>query len=146
MKALSIRQPYAWAIIAGYKPVENRDWSTNFRGRVLIHASKREETEDVSNVIRNVAVQTGRTDAEVEKEYADHLLSGGLGAIVGAATITDCVQDMQNEWFYGRFGFVMADAKAIDPVPCKGALSFFNVPTEVAAAIRELSVSERGEK
>lgn len=136
MKALSIRQPYAWAIVAGYKPVENRDWPTKFRGRVLIHASKKEETGDVDGVVRSVAVQTGRTDAEVLKEYGDHLLSGGLGAIIGAATVTDCVQDMDSEWFYGKFGFVMGDARAIDPVPCKGALSFFTVPPEVADALR----------
>ncbi len=145
MKALSIRQPYAWAIVAGYKPVENRDWPTRFRGRVLIHAGKREITEDVASVVRTVAVQTGRTDAEVMREYGDHLLAGGLGAIVGAATITDCVQSMDSEWFYGLHGFVMADPKAIRPVPCKGALSFFNVPPEVAAALSVSATQEDGE-
>ena len=40
MKALSIRQPWAWLILHGGKDIENRDWATRFRGRVLIHASK----------------------------------------------------------------------------------------------------------
>jgi len=142
MKALSVRQPYAWAIVAGYKPVENRDWPTRYRGRVLIHAGKREETDDVDGVVRSVAAQTGRTDAEVAKEYGDHLLAGGFGAIVGAATISDCVEDMESEWFYGKFGFVMTEPKAINPVPCKGALSFFTVPDDVAEAIRASSDSE----
>ena len=35
---LSIRQPYAWLIVNGFKPVENRTWPTRFRGRILIHA------------------------------------------------------------------------------------------------------------
>ena len=39
MKALSVRAPWWWAILHG-KPVENRDWHTNFRGVVLLHASK----------------------------------------------------------------------------------------------------------
>ena len=40
MKALSIRQPWAWMILYAGKDIENREWPTRFRGRVLIHASK----------------------------------------------------------------------------------------------------------
>lgn len=36
--ALSIRQPWAWLIVNGHKDIENRDWPTNFRGRLLVHA------------------------------------------------------------------------------------------------------------
>jgi hypothetical protein len=45
--ALSVRQPWAWAIIYAGKDIENRDWRhgrlsrfLNQRGRVAIHASK----------------------------------------------------------------------------------------------------------
>lgn len=41
MKAISINQPWAWCIVNGYKPIENRDWATQFRGTVLIHAGKK---------------------------------------------------------------------------------------------------------
>src|SRR3990167_9411398 len=40
MKALSIRQPWAWLILHAGKDIENRGWPTSFRGRFLIHASK----------------------------------------------------------------------------------------------------------
>jgi hypothetical protein len=41
MKALSIRQPWAWAILHAGKRIENRDWrSCYYRGPILIHASK----------------------------------------------------------------------------------------------------------
>lgn len=40
MKTISVRQPYATLICSGVKPIENRSWNTDFRGRVLIHASK----------------------------------------------------------------------------------------------------------
>jgi hypothetical protein len=50
---LSIRQPYAWLIVHGIKPVENRTWSTKFRGRVLIHAgvtyAKRDHHDDLES-------------------------------------------------------------------------------------------------
>ena len=39
MKTLSIRQPYATLVCAGVKRVENRSWTTDYRGRLLIHAS-----------------------------------------------------------------------------------------------------------
>jgi hypothetical protein len=39
MKALSVRQPYAALICAGVKTVENRTWTTDYRGKLLIHAS-----------------------------------------------------------------------------------------------------------
>jgi hypothetical protein len=39
MKALSVRAPWWWAILHG-KPVENRDWYTNMRGRIYLHAIK----------------------------------------------------------------------------------------------------------
>jgi ASCH domain len=41
MLALSVRQPWAWAIARGHKVIENRDWDTRFRGTLAIHASLR---------------------------------------------------------------------------------------------------------
>jgi len=45
MKALSIRQPWAWLIAHGHKLYENRDWSKynphkRQRGPILIHAGQ----------------------------------------------------------------------------------------------------------
>ena len=39
MKALSLRQPWAWAVVEAGKDVENRRWNTKFRGDFLIHAA-----------------------------------------------------------------------------------------------------------
>lgn len=36
---LSIRQPYVDAILSREKLIENRDWKTQYRGPLLIHAS-----------------------------------------------------------------------------------------------------------
>lgn len=41
MKALSVRQPWAWAVARGRKDVENRSWTTAHRGALLLHASMR---------------------------------------------------------------------------------------------------------
>jgi hypothetical protein len=36
---LSIKNPWPYLIAAGVKDVENRSWTTNYRGRLLLHAS-----------------------------------------------------------------------------------------------------------
>ncbi|HHY88739.1 MAG TPA: ASCH domain-containing protein, partial [Chloroflexi bacterium] len=57
MKALSVRQPWAWLIAQGYKTVENRTWATNYRGPLLIHAGKkpdltRSELDEIRRIFR----------------------------------------------------------------------------------------------
>ncbi len=58
MRALTIRQPWAWAITCGLKRVENRTWSTNYRGPLLIHAGKTVDVGAFSNyLIRDAAAR-----------------------------------------------------------------------------------------
>lgn len=45
MKAITIRQPWAWCILEAGKNIENRSWNTNYRGRFLIHTSKKVDKE-----------------------------------------------------------------------------------------------------
>jgi len=40
MKAISVRPPWACAIVHGGKDIENRTWKTNIRGTIAIHASR----------------------------------------------------------------------------------------------------------
>ena len=37
--AISVHQPWAWAIVAGHKIIENRTWAVRHRGPIAIHAS-----------------------------------------------------------------------------------------------------------
>lgn len=39
MKCLSVQNPWSYLICTGIKDVENRSWSTGYRGRLLIHSS-----------------------------------------------------------------------------------------------------------
>lgn len=118
MKALSIRQPWAWLIVNGHKDIENRSWPTRFRGPVLIHAAKgmtREEYEDARDLAEHLGVSLP----------APHELE--RGGIVGEATITGCNDDNLSPWFFGKFGFELAEAKPLPFQPCKGRLGFFEV-------------------
>ncbi len=41
MKVISLLQPWATLVVIGAKKIETRSWNTNYRGPLLIHASKK---------------------------------------------------------------------------------------------------------
>lgn len=61
MKVLTIRQPWCWAIAAGYKTIENRTWTTQHRGKLGIHAAAKwdDEAEDAARFVRDTARAAG---------------------------------------------------------------------------------------
>ncbi|MGD9638356.1 MAG: ASCH domain-containing protein [Alphaproteobacteria bacterium] len=114
MKALSIRQPWAYLIVNGYKSVENRKWPTKFRGEVLIHAGKNLDLEGLK------WIKEHHPEINLPKTYQ-------LGGIVGKAKIVDCVTTSKSPWFFGTYGFVFENAMPFPFVPYKGQLGFFEV-------------------
>ena len=121
--ALSVRQPWAWAILHGGKDVENRDWrrpnpGLTFRGRVALHASSGMTQDEYDAIMPRSAPPIP----------PPHLLV--RGAIIGHVTIMDIIRDpnrdmIKSEWFHGPVGLMLHDPVAIDPIPCAGALGFF---------------------
>lgn len=79
MKALTIWQPWASAIMAGVKRVENRTWSTDYRGPLAIHAGRRFDPEGL-DVLEAVGI-----NAQVF-EHAPR------GALLGAVDLVDVVR------------------------------------------------------
>lgn len=134
MKALSIRQPWAWFIVQGFKNIENRDWSTKVRGPVLIHASKwynhDEMLDDLEFIVATMKQQPGYVPTG--ERITLRMLREQSGGIVGQATITDCVTSSASPWFFGQYGFVLGAQKALPFRPLKGMLGFFEVPTDGA--------------
>lgn len=72
MKAITIKQPWASLIVVGIKDVENRTWKTNFRGRVLIHASAKADKEHDGCVCNQHKGWICRTTFEDSKEVRYH--------------------------------------------------------------------------
>lgn len=125
MKALSIRQPWAWLIVNGYKNIENRDWGTSFRGRFLVHASQTMTEDDYLACLLFLRGFTWGPDLIRQMPKRTEFERGG---IVGTAVLLDCVTRHASEWFCGGFGFVLDDAGPLHFQPCRGALHFFDVP------------------
>lgn len=125
MRAISIKQPWAWAILHAGKGVENRTWSASCQAklptRLAIHAGK---TEDVEGRLylesRGIAVP-----ANLPKR-----------CLVGEVTVTACqytespddAADRFGPWAFGPWCWLLTDAQAYDePIPCKGRLGIFEV-------------------
>ncbi len=119
--ALSIRQPWAWAVLYAGKRIENRGWYTSYRGDLYIHAGLRIDygaLVDLDEVIACV-------DEPRPPAYC--------GALVGRASLVDCVraQDVpegQESWAMGPWCFVLEDIRPLSrPVPLRGSLGLFAV-------------------
>lgn len=141
MLALSINQPWASLIIHAGKDIENRDWLTKVRGRVAVHASKRLDKDEMWRahcLFRQAGLEIPDSLQAAIQSLQDENLYGKkfappesypLGAIIGTVDIVDCVTKSDSPWFFGPHGFVLRDPIALpEPVPCKGALSFWKVP------------------
>lgn len=152
LRALTVQQPWAWAIAAGKKPVENRTWPTSHRGEIAIHAGKTLDRAALADRDRRsplVQAIAWHTRLWVPPEYV-------LGAVIAVAEVTGChhsakcdlgrptpgkgVADrMCSPWaVYGQFHIELARPRPLaEPVPCRGMLGLWRLPEEVEKAVRE---------
>ncbi len=120
MKTLTLIQPWATLIMDGRKAVETRSWSTNYRGRLAIHAGKR--------VDKAAADEAGYSLEELPR-----------GAVLGTVELV-CVHEMTNEllqeasgsekawgvWEQGRFAWYLGSVLRFpQPVQAKGSLGLW---------------------
>ncbi len=120
--ALSVRQPWAWAIVSAGKHLENRSWGSwnhhlkRQRGPICIHASSgmtRDEYEDACDFMAKNGVTC---------PPPGDLIRGG---IIGTAVIVDWVRTSHSFWFVGPGALSLRDMTPVAPIPCPGALGYF---------------------
>lgn len=127
MKALSIRQPWAWLIVHGGKDIENRTWHTKHRGRFLVHASAGCTRKQWSEAV-SFALEAGLIKHPAEVPPINELLRGG---IIGSVDLVDSVDTSGSAWYMGEKAFVLRDPKPLPFTQLKGRLGFFEVPDEL---------------
>jgi hypothetical protein len=127
MKTLSVRQPWAWLIIAGFKQIENRSRFTHIRGRILIHAPMKFDWTGYKWV--------RETYPKIEMPKMPGFNYGG---IIGSAVIDSVITQADSPWFFGKYGYVLKDPKELMFIPCRGQLGFFNALPAIQAAEMEL--------
>jgi hypothetical protein len=91
MKMLTVRQPWCWAIAAGYKTIENRTWTTQYRGQLGIHSSARwdDDREDAVRFIRDTARELGHTTPLTLRDAWPLPATGYVLAVVDLVGVCD---------------------------------------------------------
>ncbi|MEM8653275.1 MAG: hypothetical protein AAGF36_00905 [Pseudomonadota bacterium] len=119
--ALSVRQPSAWAIIAGHKPIENRSLGSiragrMSLGRICIHAASGLKEEEFRYLFWRLEQHGVRCPAPLDLPR---------GAIIGSVEVTGIITESDSEWFGGAAGLTLADPVPCTPIPAPGALGYF---------------------
>jgi hypothetical protein len=133
MRALSIKQPWAWLIVHGYKDIENRNWklpALNFPlpQHIYVHASKEFDYDSWCDIGSGLVPGASSCQLAVHERFYAGNGNYLLGAIVGEVDIIDCVTESKSLWFVGKYGFVLANPIAyVKPIPYKGRLGFFDI-------------------
>jgi hypothetical protein len=114
-RAISIRQPWAWAVIRAGKDVENRS-ATAIRAyrpavgrRVFIHASKGMTRVEYERAAASMAKIGVRCPAPDDLQF---------GGIIGGVLVVDIVKRHRSRWFCGPHALLFADPR---PAPFRSA-------------------------
>lgn len=149
--ALTVHQPWAWSIVAGHKPVENRTWSPDrsLLGQFfMIHASQEIESRAI-DLVRELtgAEEIGWLNPVAGTRLATGAIIG-CARFVGVASHSDRIlpelvskrrdEILASRWFTGPIGWVFEDAvQFASPIPCRGQQYLWTVEQSVAAKCRE---------
>lgn len=121
MKVISVRQPWAYAIIHMGKDIENRKWATKYRGPLLIHASM--------TIDKNAPQEIWD---EFDKNCDEKPVFGG---IIGMVNIVDVVEKSESKWKQEfSKGWVLENPKPLPYFRCQGRVGIFDPPEDFNAA------------
>lgn len=123
IKALTVQQPWAWAIVMGYKDVENRPRQTSYRGPLLIHAAQRLDARGFQHF----------WELGLHKKLPDKLRTGG---IIGEVELVDCIDNSDSPWaFPNHWHWVLERPRSFKGIlECRGAQTIF-VPDVSSVAV-----------
>ena len=105
IKAISVRQPWAWLILHGKKSIENRKWNSRYRGRLLIHAPCGMTIKEYEHA--SLWLKERRLEIVLPE-----LSSLVRGAILGECIVTDWVSSSDSPWFVGPYGALLEEMEA----------------------------------
>jgi len=137
VKVLSVRQPWAWAIAAGYKYIENRTWTTSHRGKLGIHASARwdDDAEAATRFIRDTARAAGHTLPKTLRDAMPLTATGYVLAVVDLVSVCEATMNESGldcncgPWAIpGQAHWRLEFSRRLDkPLAAKGALGLWKL-------------------
>lgn len=160
LHALTLIQPWAWAIAHAGKDVENRTWAPPehlIGSDLAIHAGAKPCDEDalyglyeVGGVLDDPEMLDPEQVAEMREAGDTHRLVAMPDAATMARSAVVCVARLTrierrgsgrmrfSPWYCGPVGWCFDNVRALAaPVPCKGAQGLWTLPPDVEARVRE---------
>ncbi len=159
MKALTLTQPWATLVAIGAKRIETRSWPTKYRGKLAIHSSSR-WTKAERMLVYEYPFDEVLIEHFAHKDpgFWDVLTLQylPLGSILATANLVDCIPTDQvpdillhplisdptaheeefGDYESGRYAWILDDVRVLkDPIPCKGSLGLWEVPSAIAGKI-----------
>lgn len=118
MQAVTLHQPWASLIANGSKQYETRNWKTDYRGLIAIHAGKKQDTSN-SQLLELAEVK--------------NISELPAGAVVAIVELTDCIlmteefiaaqsetEKACGNWTPNRYAWKLENVRAIEPVTIAG--------------------------
>jgi hypothetical protein len=135
LTAITLHQPWASLVAKGCKQYETRDWPTNHRGLIVIHAGRKPKGK-----------QELREHDKVVESFKDLLNEDcPYSAVVAIAELTDvilmteefinqqCPTELRcGDWKIGRYAFKLENIRAIAPIPATGKQGLWKFDQEAA--------------
>jgi hypothetical protein len=135
LTAITLHQPWASLVAKGWKQYETRDWPTNHRGLIVIHAGRKPKGK-----------QELREHDKVVASFKDLLNEDcPYSAVVAIAELTDvilmteefinqqCPTELRcGEWKIGRYAFKLENIRVIAPIPATGKQGLWKFDQEAA--------------
>lgn len=138
MRALTVRQPWAWAIMHAGKDIENRSWLPAPAGilgeRIAVHASLGHDAASYE-AYADLTGHHAPRDLPRGVVLGSVMLAGWV-ASDGSASDPSLQRFLQSRWLQGPYGWVLqAPRPANELVACRGALGLWRLPADLLAQV-----------
>lgn len=149
--AVTLTRPWDWAMLHG-KDVENRTLrfpAPKVGTWLALHAGREYDEVQAARIQELVLAQHafGKWPGPLVVPMDDDQRSAGtVSAIVGAVrvvAVTKCQAYRESAWYFGQLGIWLADATAIQPVPCSGMQGKWPLPPGVRELVHERLMEAR---
>lgn len=131
MRAISLWQPWAWAILYADKDVENRTWQTPYRGPLLLHAAKRKPTKAEMLRFSDLLFFIYDDDREKAARLIVEATRARRGGIVGRVDVVGCRWGVESPWaFEDQYQWIVKNPTPLPFKAVKGERGFFEVDYE----------------
>ena len=130
MKALSIINPWAHLIMYHGKNIENRSWRTDYRGRLLIHVSKKLmiDYKFLISDLKSCCLLDKEKFQGIEGEEEFKQIEAECGMILGSVVLYACELGQYNvPWGeIGQWHWKLRDPIVFEkPIPARGSLGLW---------------------